>query len=66
MKTFCTQCGFSCRLVREVNEIYPGQYATAYLSDCCREEVADWQGQPFKYGELARQYEDQKSWEVDE
>ena len=64
MKTFCTHCGFACRLLRHTVEQYPGQYATTFISDCCREEVVDLSGQRPKYGELSRQYEDQKSWEV--
>ena len=64
MKTFCTACGFACRLLRHTVEQYPGQYATTFVSDCCREEVVDLSGQRPKYGELSRQYEDQKSWEV--
>lgn len=66
MKTFCTACGFSCRLVRQTVEVYPGQYATTFVSDCCREEVVDLSGGRPKYGELRQQYEDQKSYEVSE
>ena len=64
MKTFCTNCGFACRLVRQTIEQYPGQYATAFLSDCCREEVVNLDGKPPRYGELSMEYENQKSWEV--
>lgn len=66
MKTYCKTCGFECLLVRQTEEQYPGQYATSFISDCCGDEVVDRFDAPFKYGELAQEYETQKSYEVSE
>ena len=64
MKTYCKQCGFTCKLFRQTVERYPGQYVVAYVSECCQEEVTDWSGQAVPFGELHQQHEEQKSWEV--
>lgn len=64
MRLYCQTCGFQCHLGKHTREQYPGQYATAILSDCCTAPVVDELDKPLHYGELMQEYELQKSWEV--
>lgn len=64
MRTYCSYCKDKCDIYRETIEQYPGQYRTCFSSTCCNEPVVDEFGKPCRYGELTREYEERRSWEI--
>ena len=65
-KFFCTCCRNPAKIFKQNNEVYPGQFSTSYVSDCCGAELVNAYDEHYKYGELLQSYEDQLSDEVED
>jgi hypothetical protein len=65
-KFFCAICGELTKLVKINDEVYPGQFSTSYISDCCQAGIVNQYDKPYLYGELQNAYEDQLSNEVED
>ena len=63
-KPYCESCDQQTPLRKVIEEAYPGQYVTLFVSTCCNDMVRDETGRPIPYGMLSRIYEEQRSYEL--
>lgn len=61
---YCAECHREARLVKDDEEVNPGQIMTMYVSECCHDNLVTWNRKPIPYGMLSQIYVDQQSWEV--
>lgn len=61
---YCSECEGECKPILQTEEAYPGQYVTIFLSDCCHEEIVDWNSRPIPYNILRRKFDEIKSYEI--
>ena len=65
-KFYCSTCGESTKIVKIKYEIYPGQFSTSYISECCQAGLVNENNVPYLYGELQYAYEEQFSYYIED
>ena len=63
-RIYCSECGQDARLYKSIEEAYPGQFVTLYLSECCDVTIVDHNDKPIPQNSLAKKYVIQQSYEV--
>lgn len=61
IRVYCESCSQRTKLVKRIEEAYPGQYVTLFVSSCCDDMVRDELDKPIPFGMLTRLYEEQRS-----
>lgn len=61
---YCASCQQKCSLTKHIEEAYPGQFVTLFTSNCCDDQVVDWQSLPVPHNLLSRSYDETQSYRI--